>query len=324
MTVQILVGDVRERLAGIASASINCVVTSPPYWGLRNYGVEGQIGVESSPDKYVSVMIDVFREVRRVLCDAGTLWLNLGDSYNNFRVSKGPGRALHGRDKLNGKPAPDSGRRGWPGLKEKDLIGMPWRVAFALQADGWYLRSDIIWHKPDPMPESVKDRPTNAHEHIFLLTKGSRYYYDAEAVKEACVNPRWMYVAPASPGNHNRQDGGCTRRVPSSAVNPRNENGTRNLRNVWTIATAVFPGALSGSHFATFPPALIEPCIKAGCPVGGTVLDPFLGSGTTALVADRLGRNCIGIELNDSYAAMARARIERDAGMFTPFTEAAE
>lgn len=278
----ILTGDALEWLRQLPDNSVNTCVTSPPYWGLRDYGIDGQIGLEETPEAYVERMIAVFREVRRVLRDDGTLWLNLGDSY----AGSGKGAwKVKDRQKEVYIPDPDSPQCRLPkvpsGLKPKNLIGIPWRVAFALQADGWYLRSDIIWYKPNAMPESVRDRPTKAHEYIFLLTKSERYYYDADAIKEDAVS-----------GNPNR---------------PK-----RNKRTVWTVSTKPFKGA----HFATFPPDLIEPCILAGCPEGGIVLDPFFGAGTTGLVARRHNRNFIGIELNPQYVEIAKNRIKGEFPSF--------
>lgn len=292
MSVRILLGDVREKLRELPDESVHCVVTSPPYFGLRDYGVEGQIGLEPTPAEFVAVMVDVFREVRRVLRKDGTLWLNLGDSYasggkgggGSFMAERGDA-AWQSRSQVNGWRSPPTG------LKHKDLIGIPWRVAFALQADGWYLRQDIIWAKPNPMPESVTDRCTKAHEYLFLLSKSARYHYDAEAISEPCA---W----------------GEGQRVVNDYGTEL--EGGRNKRSVWEVATQPFKEA----HFATFPPDLIEPCIKAGCPKGGCVLDPFGGAGTTGLVADRLQRDAILIELNPAYAEIARNRIHGDAPMF--------
>ena len=272
MTVTVLEGDSRTVLATLPEASVQCCVTSPPYFGLRDYGHNGQIGLEATTDDYVAEMVALFREVRRVLKDDGTLWLNLGDSYAGS--GKGPSQSLsaEARDMthtMHTAFVPD-------GLKPKDLIGIPWRVAFALQADGWYLRSDIIWHKPNPMPESVTDRPTKAHEYVFLLTKSARYYYDAAAIAEPSIDD------------------------------------TRNARTVWSITTQPYKGA----HFATMPPELARRCIFAGSKTGDTVLDPFGGAGTTGLVADRLGRDAVLVELNPTYAALARHRIHDDAPMF--------
>jgi len=307
-------GDALEVLRGLPSESVHCCVTSPPYWGLRDYGVEGQLGLESTPEAYVERMVEVFREVRRVLRDDGTLWLNLGDSYTKNKSNNGgysEKSTLQGftRPDTKGRQADESGLRIKlsHGLKKKDLIGIPWRVAFALQADGWYLRSDIVWYKPNAMPESVTDRPTKAHEYIFLLSKSSKYYYDAEAIKEPLARPEEpLRKTPAVFGGQNKHDGYGTRKYSGNEY-----VGTytgRNKRSVWIVSTKPFPEA----HFAVFPPDLIEPCILAGCPVGGTVLDPFLGSGTTLLVARRLGRSGIGIELNPDYCAMASRRIGRE------------
>jgi site-specific DNA-methyltransferase (cytosine-N4-specific) len=296
------VGDCRSVLGEISPGSVNCCVTSPPYWGLRDYGVDGQIGLESDVDTYIAQMVAVFRLVRKCLSDDGTLWLNLGDTY----VAAPPGNA--DRDHSHGVWLDTRGeqeatavRRDGPrighrssfrrdrraredqphkralDLKPKDLIGAPWRVALALQADGWWLRSDIIWAKPNPMPESVRDRPTKAHEYLFLLAKSERYYYDADAIKE-----------PVTAGGYGRTD------VIES----------RNRRSVWTIPTQPYPG----SHFATFPEDLVEPCIRAGSARGDLVLDPFAGTATVGLVARRSGRRFIGIELNPEYARMARER----------------
>jgi DNA modification methylase len=302
MAVRILIGDVRERLHDLPDESVHCVVTSPPYFGLRDYGMAGQIGLEKTPDAFVVQMVGVFHEVRRVLRKDGTLWLNLGDSYS---VGNAPGGGKQGESwRLRGVMTPPN-RMPLPGLKPKDLIGIPWRVAFALQADGWYLRQDIIWHKPNPMPESVRDRCTKAHEYLFLLSKSERYFYDAEAIAEAGTG--------RDPGNitHKYDDGSPFNRTKAGLV-AMGAAETRNRRSVWTITTQAFPEA----HFATFPPELPELCIRAGCPKGGTVLDPFFGAGTTGLVADRLGRNCIGIELNPQFTAMAAWRVEADSPLF--------
>lgn len=326
MSTRILTGDCREVLKTLPDASVHCCVTSPPYFGLRDYGVAGQIGLEPTPDEFVAELVAVFQEVRRVLRDDGTLWLNLGDSYSGHN----PTGFRPGNETKNGGASNKNGVGRIDGLKPKDLIGIPWRVAFALQADGWYLRSDIIWHKPNPMPESVTDRPTSAHEHIFLLSKSARYFYDSEAVKEAAVaadlgemdggSQRARDGSNANGGRnyrtdkqrgHGRRHAGFNGRWDAMPKAEQQALG-RNLRNVWTVATQPY----SDAHFATFPPALIEPCIKAGCPTGGVVLDPFGGAGTTGMVADRLGRNAILIELNPAYAAMTSNRIEDDAGMF--------
>ncbi len=333
MTVRILCGDVRERLAELPDESVHCVVTSPPYFGLRDYGVEGQIGLEATPAAFVDVMVEVFRDVRRVLRKDGTLWLNLGDSYagsgrgvwnvpdevkiaagikETYRPSTNP--HMHSN-------AVDSGAigRNWvkppAGLKAKDLMGIPWRVAFALQADGWYLRQDIIWSKPNPMPESVTDRCTKAHEYLFLLSKSERYYFDAGAIAEPSSElSGWAKQRANGSDTWKYNDTEARRRQTGQSVDSSTfgTTGVRNKRSVWTVTTQPF----SEAHFATFPPALIEPCILAGSPEGGTVLDPFGGAGTTGLVADRLKRNAILIELNPTYAEMAERRISNDGGMF--------
>lgn len=306
MTVRILEGDALATLRTLPDASVQCCVTSPPYYGLRDYGVAGQIGLEASPDEYVAQMVKVFAEVRRVLRDDGTLWLNIGDSYATR--ANGP---LGGSDLGGSKVSHAETRRARAlrslalpaGYKHKDMLGIPWMLAFALRADGWYLRSDIIWAKPNPMPESVTDRPTSSHEHVFLLTKRARYFYDAEAIKEDGVVPAGTRAAK-----------GSAERAAAPGVNSRPAeykvyDGRRNVRSVWTIATQPF----SGAHFATMPPDLAERCIKAGSKLGDTILDPFGGAGTTGLVADRLGRNAVLIELNPAYAALARERIRADA-----------
>lgn len=302
----ILIGDARERLRELPDQSVQTVITSPPYFGLRDYGVKGQIGLETSLEAYIEALVDVFREVRRVLREDGTVWLNLGDSYAR-PAAKG----------TRGPSAKQDSNRGTPtampldipaGVKEKDLIGVPWRVAFALQADGWYLRSDIVWAKKNPMPESVKDRPTRSHEFIFLLTKSPRYYYDAEAVKEPAsgsVGGRNRKVADGQRAKRQHAEAGAR---AGTAIDTWADNGTRNRRDVWTIATRPFRGA----HFATFPPDLVDPCVLAGSRPGDLVLDPFGGAGTVGLVAARHGRDYLLIELNPEYAAMAAKRIEED------------
>jgi DNA modification methylase len=281
--------------------SVHCCVTSPPYYGLRDYGVEGQIGMEATPDAYVAELVAVFREVRRVLRDDGTLWLNLGDSYTGS-ANAGSERTRTCNSKPNATDRNLPAKRG-AGLKPKDLIGIPWRVAFALQADGWYLRSDIIWAKRNPMPESVTDRPTKAHEYVFLLTKSARYWYDAEAVAEKQTSD-----GPRVDKEHlNNQYGYAVNRLDAGVYHGRcgqKGDGTRNRRSVWTIPTQ----RCSEAHFAVMPPELIKPCILAGCPYGGVVLDPFGGSGTTGRVAEDLGRDSILIELNPKYIEIARRR----------------
>lgn len=302
MTTTILLGPCLSVLPTLPERSCNACVTSPPYWGLRDYGVAGQLGLEATLEGYVANLVAVFREVRRLLRDDGVLWLNLGDSYNAYNGGAGPssseleGRRDAARPKLE---------RGYgllcKGLKPKDLVGVPWRVAFALQADGWYLRSDVVWSKPNPMPESVRDRPTKSHEYLFLLAKAERYYYDGPAVAEPAVSAH-------SSGNGYRRKERLTYRDgggPRGSVTPWRPTARRNRRTVWTVPTRPFKGA----HFATFPEALAEPCVLAGCPAGGTVIDPFFGAGTTGLVAARAGRHCVGIEINPAYAEIARARL---------------
>lgn len=304
---KVICGDCLETLKTLPDGSVNCCITSPPYWGLRDYGVEGQLGLEKTPEEYVGKMVAVFGEVRRVLKDDGTLWLNLGDSYANQKTGdtySGFNDRYFGRETDGGKQAQtvsnaDIGRLDFNGLKPKDLVGIPWRVAFALQADGWYLRQDIIWHKPNPMPESVTDRCTKAHEYVFLMSKSQQYYYDNEAIKERTLTK--------DNSNRNRDitklnnTPGRTKMMGLKT----NDYDNRNKRSVWTVATQPF----KESHFAVFPPDLIKPMILAGCPEGGVVLDPFVGSGTTAIVARELGRRFVGTELNPEYAEMARRRI---------------
>jgi DNA modification methylase len=306
----LLAGDCLERLREMASESVNCCVTSPPYWGLRDYGVAGQLGLEKTPEEYVSKMVAVFREVRRVLRDDGTLWLNLGDSYaqgGSGGSSSSSSSSLQGYTGPHCKQAKQQAqsfaRKAPVGLKPKDLVGIPWMVAFALRADGWYLRQEIIWHKPNPMPESVRDRCTKAHEQIFLLAKSERYYFDGIAMKEPSVSE-----GARGGGKKYSDKAGDIAAAFSTAHNldQYRHTGMRNKRSVWSVATRAFKGA----HFATFPPDLIEPCVLAGCPKDGTVLDPFNGAGTTGVVALKHGRKYVGIELNPEYLAMAQTRIE--------------
>jgi DNA modification methylase len=307
--LQILTGDCRETLLTLSSESVHTCVTSPPYFGLRDYGHDGQIGLEQTPDAYVAQLVQVFREVRRVLREDGTLWLNLGDSYaaqrggthmpaETLAGGKG-GKTANGervnRDRFDGvNPTRNASAIG---LKHKDLIGIPWRVAFALQADGWYLRQDIIWHKPNPMPESVRDRCTKAHEYIFLLAKSERYHFDSEAIAEEAVQAG--RVRQDRVGGEKYVEG-----VKHSDGAIFTGSATRNKRSVWTVNTKPY----SGAHFATFSPELIRPCIRAGAPVGGMVLDPFGGSGTTGQVAIEEGRRAILCELNPDYVQLINQR----------------
>lgn len=310
-TYKIQCGDCLEVMAGMADKMFSCCITSPPYWGLRDYGVDGQFGLEKTPEEYVRKMVAVFAEVRRVLKDEGTLWLNLGDSYSGGFTGRNDTTEKYESNVLRRGVTPgienQSRQRSKPvGLKEKDLVGIPWRVAFALQADGWYLRQDIIWSKPNPMPESVTDRCTKAHEYIFLLSKKARYYFDAKAIAEpASTTPHAPGWSTSIPDRNDRQVG--------NESNGREwaKSGMANKRSVWTIPTQAFPEA----HFATFPEALVSPCVLAGCPAGGTVLDPFNGAGTTGIVALKHGRSYVGIELNPEYCAMAEKRIRDECGL---------
>lgn len=330
------VGDCLETLRRMPDGFVQTCVTSPPYFGLRDYGHAGQIGLEPSPDEFVAKLVEVFREVRRVLRDDGTLWLNLGDSYAGSSTvgekRPGSGRADGVVDARAQRNRNGLGRV--DGIKPKDLIGIPWRVAFALQADGWYLRQEIIWAKPNPMPESVTDRCTKSHEHLFLLAKSERYHCDMEAIAEpaaASSVSRWAQnVAEQAgsgrvPGKTNgpmKATGGPLRKSNSdvgSAVPGATDHGglhrerserepaMRNKRSVWTVATKPYKGA----HFAVYPEELIEPCILAGAPVGSVVLDPFFGSGTSGAVAQRLGRHYVGCELNPAYVPLQDARLHQ-------------
>lgn len=307
MGVEIRVGDCRDVLKALPDQSINCIVTSPPYFGLRDYGVDGQIGLEPTPAAFVEEMVAVFHEARRVLRDDGTLWLNLGDTYQNAKGQSGGFDPKQPARRHLRSARPQDGAL--DGFKPKDLIGIPWRVAFALQADGWYLRQDIIWHKPNPMPESVQDRCTKAHEYVFLLSKSAKYLFDAAAIAEEAV---YADSGRASASKANLDPARKRNGEDGTSASFRAITETRNKRSVWTISTQAFAEA----HFATMAPELAKTCIMAGCPLGGVVLDPFGGAGTTGLVADRLGRNAVLIELNPTYAEIARNRIADDAGMF--------
>ena len=301
--IQILQGDALTKLKELDDRSINTCVTSPPYWGLRDYGQEDQLGLEETAEEFIDNMVAVFSEVKRCLRDDGTLWLNMGDSYAMSYIRGGNKEFTGdiGSHKHWGKEGSIKlGKRNLPfNLKQKNLIGMPWRLALALQADGWYLRQDIIWHKPNPMPESVRDRCTKAHEYIFLLSKKPKYYYDHEAIKEDAKYPQ----GPNSPQSIKKGKGmyGMDTRGGLSKIGAL---AKKNKRSVWTVTTKPFKGA----HFATFPQDLIEPCILAGCPEDGLVLDPFAGSGTTGLVANNHKRNAVLIELNPDYIKIIKER----------------
>jgi DNA modification methylase len=326
-TWEIRGGDVLDHLRGIDAGSIQCCITSPPYFGLRDYGLPasmwgdgwiGCLGLESSVDQFVVHLVEVFAEVRRVLRPDGTLWLNLGDSYAR---SAGPRNGNFGRS-AKGIGIPDGNRdsRGRHGVKGKDLLGIPWMAAFALRADGWFLRSEIIWSKPNPMPEAVQDRPTKAHEQVFLLSKQAAYYYDAAAIAE--LSKDWSTGGPGtgilSTEHYGAGNGGNSGLGALAARYKRGEaQQKRNKRSVWTVATRPYPAA----HFATFPARLIEPMVLAGCPGGGLVLDPFAGSGTTLQVAVERGRNALGIELNPAYVALAEKRL---SGVTAPLFTSSE
>ena len=299
VTDTILFGDCRETLKEFDGKARTCV-TSPPYYGLRDYGgEEKQIGQEQSPEEYIENLVQVFKEVKNVLKDDGTLWVNLGDSYYNYRPGRGQGLVKQTVSNTK-QDLPDvCPRRGnrLPGLKEKDLIGIPWMFAFAMRADGWYLRQDIIWHKPNPMPESVKDRCTKAHEYIFLFSKNKKYFYDNEAIKEPAKD--WG-TRDRSKGKYHNEGTGLQ---PHSGL--EKSYTTKNKRSVWSVTNKPY----KGSHFAVFPPDLIEPCIKAGSEEGDVVLDPFMGSGTTAVVSKSLGRHYIGCELHEEYGKLIQKRL---------------
>ena len=339
MTVRITVGDVREKLAELADESVHCVVTSPPYWRQRDYGMAGQIGLEPTPEEYIAVLRDIFREVRRVLKPEGTAWVNIGDKWSSggnggggsFMETRGEAWS-HARNAKGWRSPP-------PGYKDKDLVGVPFMLAFAMRADGWWWRQCNIWGKPNCMPESVIDRTTIGHEYVLHFSKSGHYWYDDEAVRTAPAASTETRLSQdiAMQAGSNRANGGGKTNGPMKAVgrktdkqrgHSRKHQGFNdrwdamerseqivegaNLRSVWWIS----PASYRGGHFAVMPDKLAEICIRAGCPEGGTVLDPFAGPGTTGLVADRLGRDAILIELNPEYAAMAEKRLHADAGMF--------
>jgi len=332
---KIINADCIEGMKAMPDNSVDCCITSPPYFGLRDYLVDGQIGLEPTLPEYIQNLVAVFREVKRVLKSEGTLWLNMGDSY----AGSGKGRNIDGtahEASLLSKQGSNAGtvtgniQGGYTpeGLKPKDLMGVPWRLAFALQDDGYYLRQDIIWHKTNPMPESVTDRCTKSHEYIFLLSKSSRYYFDHEAIKEPLANAS-IGRAGRKQNLIDREGVGTLGKQILSGVNQDNgyaglaqarngktgydlEYGMRSKRSVWSVSVNSF----SGAHFATFPEELIIPCVKAGCPKGGLILDPFMGAGTTALVAESHGRNYVGFELNPDYIKIAQKRIDAAFGMW--------
>lgn len=358
MSIRILHGDCRETLKTLPDESVHCCVTSPPYFGLRDYGCDGQLGLEATPEEFIAKLVEVFREVRRVLRDDGTLWVNMGDSYSTHAagkvanpMAKSTLAGVKTQEVANESSRAQGAYLKCASLPEKNLIGVPWMLAFALRADGWYLRQDIIWSKPNPMPESVRDRCTKAHEYLFLLSKSPRYYFDSAAMQEPAKPEsaaRYNYDFGGAkaehltaeeangPGTRTRPIGKrqqkaysfarttATEGKPGSPAQHREDRedvayiGTRNKRSVWEVATQPFAEA----HFATFPPALIEPCILAGAPQGGTVLDPFGGAGTTGLVADRLQRDAILCELNPQYIEIAERRIRGDAPLFADIAAA--
>lgn len=312
ITNQIICGSSLEVLRELPSCSVNMCVTSPPYYGLRDYGVDGQIGVEATPEEYIGKLTEVFHEVRRVLCDDGTLWLNIADSY----AGSGKGvwkKPIEERNKCKTEYLLDMEKKAakmpnvWDGIKPKDLIGIPWMLAFALRNDGWYLRSDIIWHKTNAMPENVHDRPSKSYEHLFLLSKSAKYYYDDKAIAEP-ISPITLERYKRGVSNSNKYADDSSRQMlfrgRDNSLGMNTE--TRNKRDVWSIATNTYR---MEKHFAMFPEKLVIPCVLAGSKDGGIVLDPFMGSGTTGAVAIKLGRNYLGIDLNSEYCEAARNRI---------------
>lgn len=315
--IDIYSGDCIKSLKNLPEKSINTCVTSPPYYGLRNYGVEGQLGLEQTPEEFTNNLVNVFKQVRRVLRDDGTIWLNLGDSYGaqngkgfNTHANNGSTNRSTNMQEKYGNISSHGTMMQRTGLPPKSLIGIPWKVAFAMQEDGWILRQDIIWHKPNPMPESVRDRCTKAHEYIFLFSKNKKYYYDNEAIKEDCitVNSKGEKGKPNSVKSIGKSVKGLNGFEIRDGFKNMKAQPKKNKRSVWTVATKPYKEA----HFATYPPKLIEPCIRAGCPKGGTVLDPFGGSGTTAEVAVNNNCNAILLELNKDYIDLAKNRINKN------------
>ena len=329
---RIILGDCLESLKTLPDNSVDCCVTSPPYYALRDYGVEGQIGLEETPEKFIEKLTEVFMQVHRLLKPEGTLWLNIGDSYNGNKIGN---TATVKHKKVS--DSNDFHKKLWRGAKPKDLIGIPWMLAFSLRNAGWYLRQDIIWHKPNPMPESVTDRCTKSHEYIFLFSKSQKYYFDYEAIQEPCTDQNRTNFQSGSRSNginKDRNDNDLGERSKNwkpktkncqydgqrpNSMHLRREAGlpdetyiVRNKRDVWSVNVTPCKEA----HFATYPTELIRPCILAGCPEGGVVLDCFMGAGTTAIVAKSLGRNYIGIELNPEYKEIAEKRLYNTFGMF--------
>jgi DNA modification methylase len=328
-------GNSLHVLKELPDNSIDCCVTSPPYWGLRNYNHDEQIGMEETPDKFIQSLVDVFNEVKRVLKPQGTLWLNLGDTYSAHKDCKSVADTLRVGGKSEEANVIEKGKSNSRnskllksvGLKNKDLVGIPWMAAFALRSSGWYLRQDIIWHKPNPMPESVTDRCTKAHEYIFLMSKSEKYYYDNVAIQEKSItgdgsSPRGSLgvVGNLNSGKRDVRTGKGRIAYGGKRNGSKGEGQesfvsiteVRNKRSVWTVTTKPY----SDAHFATFPQDLIVDCIKAGCPENGIILDPFMGAGTTALVAKKLNRNFIGIELNPDYVKIAERRLRKELGLF--------
>jgi DNA modification methylase len=307
---KIIFGDCRDTMRQLASegVKVQMCVTSPPYFGLRDYGHDGQIGLEETPEQYIEAMVEVFRCVKDILADDGVLWVNIGDSYAANIRQYGSKNAGELTNKSKGVLT-DFKKKRPAGYKEKDLIGIPWMLAFALRADGWYLRQDIIWHKPNPMPESVQDRCTKSHEYIFLLSKSQQYFYDFESIKEESVTTEEDQIAKRNKSPHKGQSDNGMRETTGGFDKITKTYPKRNKRSVWTVNTKPY----SGAHFAVFPEELIEPCILAGSRVGDVVLDPFMGSGTTAQVAQQLGRKYLGCELNPEYKTLQDKRVAQQS-----------